>query len=306
MIYRRFTSSALFGLLLLLGFVPLAAVPKWDDVRLSVTPGVGLEQLKLGQPLPEKWPSKLGQPDYKFDFHDTGERYRRLAWGAVKKGRLDKGIAILAMGEGDESAIIDIEVRGVRAGVEGQNLFLGLPEANISKRSELVQKDGTKSYLLPGLTIETAGGKMVALRVQSESETRWRFQHWRIRPGIAAGPVRLGEPVDQTLFQTIGEPHHTSRESLRWQAEDSDQSLQILLDPRHQKVIRIKGFGLPWRTQNGATLGDSIQQFTSKHGEAKSQLGREVDETILKLPGLRASFRKDKLTSFDIYPISSE
>lgn len=294
------------GLLGLFFTAPLLAVPKWEEVRLSVVPGVGIEQLKLGQPLPEKWPDKLGAPDYEFDFHDTGERYRRLAWGSVKKGNLEKGIAVLALGEGEESAIIDLEIRGVRAGVEGQDLFLGLPEANISKRSELVQKDGKKSYLLPGLTIETANAKMVALRVQSEATTRWRFQHWRIRPGIAVGPVYLGKPIDESLFQTIGEPHRTDRESLRWQAEDSDQSLQVLLDPRDKKVIRIKGTGLPWRTPNGVTLGDTVQQFSSKHSEAKSQLGREVDETLLKLPGLRAVFRKDKLTGFDVYPLTSE
>lgn len=296
---RRF-SAALIACLAFT-FLSSQAVPDWDKVRLSVAPGVGLEDLKLGQPLPEKWPDKLGKPDYQLDFKDTGEGYRRLAWGSVRKGRLEKGIAILAMGR-EESTIIDIEVRGVRAGVEGENLFLGLPEANISKRSELVQKDGTKTYLLPGLIIETANGKMVALRVQSEATTRWRFQRWRVRPGIAAGPIHLGKPVEESLFQTIGQPHQRTRESMVWQAEDSDQSLHVTLDPRSGNVTRVKGTGLPWRTPNGVTLGDAPTVFTAKHPEAKSQLGREMDETIMKLPGLRATFKKDKLKVFDVYP----
>ncbi len=279
------------------------AIPDWSKVRLSVVPGVGTEHFQLGEPLPEEWPKLLGQPDLIFPFHDTGEGLRRVTWGTVKKGQLSQGIAVTAVGHGEESTIVDIEIKGIRAGVDGENLFLGLPEKNISKRSDSVQSNGKTNYLLPGLTIETADQKMIALRVHSPSSTRWRFQRWRIRPGQAAGPIKLGEKVDESLFQSIGPPHERSRERMQWQATESDQTLEISIEPRTGVVTRVRGIGLPWRTPNGSTLGDSSKVFSSKHPTAKSGIGRGVDQTIMKLPGLRANFTRDKLTSFDIYPV---
>lgn len=278
------------------------ANPNWDKLRLSVTPGVGTTDFQLGADLPEKWPVNLGAPTLEFPFQGTGEGLKRLIWGSSKKGQLDQGMAILVLGLADERAIIDIEIKRIRAGVDGENLFLGLPEETISKRSELVQKDGRTSYILPGLTIETEKGKMIGLLVHSPSSTRWRFQRWAIRPGKAAGPVRLGEVLDETLYQQIGEPHEKSRESLVWKAADSDQSLKIMLDPKRRVVTRVRGVGLPWRTPNGITVGDSKSAFLSKHKEAKEGLGRQNNELVLKLPGFRATFVEEKLASFDIYP----
>ena len=295
--------SAYLPLLLLLCAGTLLASPDWEKGRLSVEPGVGTEHFQLGLPLPQEWPDKLGPPDHQLNYHGTGERLQRFTWGEVARGQLVRGLTILSVGVGEESNIVDIEIKRIRAGVDGENLFLGLPEANISKRSKLVQKDGKRSYLLPGLAIETEGGKMVGLRVYSPAATRWRFQRWRVRPGIAAGPIKLGEKIDDSLFQTIGEPHQKSRERLVWQADDSNQALQVTLDPRTQTVTRIKGVGLPWRTPNGVTLGDSQKKFQDKHQGAKSQMGRGMDDIVMKLPGMRANFAKGKLQSFDIYPL---
>jgi hypothetical protein len=290
-------------ILLALVAIPAVAVPDWNKVRLSVAPGIGTKHFQLGEPLPKSWPAELGEPDLVFPFHDTGEGLTRLTWGTIEKGQLMTGMAVLAVGRVDENTIIDIEIKRIRAGVDDENLFLGLPEETISKRSQSVQKDGKTSYILPGLTIETSGKKMIGLKVHSPMSTRWRFQRWRIRPGLAAGPIRLGEKVDKSLFQSIGEPHERSSELLLWQATESDQSLSIQLDPRTGTVTRVRGVGLPWRTPNGATLGDSPKAYTGKHPTAKSGIGRGVDQTILKLPGLRANFTRDKLTSFDIYPV---
>lgn len=282
---------------------PIGAKPTWDKVRLSVTPGVGTADFKLGEPLPTEWPEDLGPPDVDFAAQGTGEGLRRLTWGDLKLGQLEKGLAIVSVGEGEETTIVDIEIKRMRAGVDKENLFLGLPEENISKRSSSVQRDGKTRYLLPGLTIETADGKLVGLQVHSPSSTRWRFQRWRLRPGKAAGPIRLGEPLDESLFQSIGEPHQKSREEVLWRATDSDQSLKVQLEKRSQHVTRIQGIGLPWRTPNGVTIGDTVDKFKAKHGNAKDGLGRAFNETILKLPGLRATFTEGKLTSFDVYPL---
>lgn len=283
-----------------------SASPDWSKVRISVTPGVGTKDFQLDHPLPKEWPKALGAPDQIFAFHATGESVRRLCWGEMKAGQLHQGVALVVVGKGEESSVVDLEFRRIRAGVDKENLFLGLPEENISKRSTLVQKDGKKSFLLPGLAIETSDGKMVSLRVHSPSATRWRFQRWRVRPGQAAGPIRLGEKVDPSLFQSIGEPHERSREVLLWQADDSSQTLKVSLDNRTEEVTRVRGVGLPWRTPNGVTLGDSSKLYKEKHPEARSGVGRGIDESLMKLPGLRATFTKDRLTSFDVFLVSSD
>ena len=294
---RRFATA-----LILLGLsLPALSIPDWSKVRLSVSAGEGTPDFHLGEPVPESWPKSLGRPDLIFPFHGTGEGLKRIAWGVIKKGQLQQGMAILTVGSGEDSNIIDIEIKRIRAGVDGENLFLGLPEERVSKRSELVQKDGKHEYLLPGLTIEAAEGKLIGLRVHSPASTRWRFKRWRVRPGKAAGPVKLGQKVEKSLFQAIGEPHEKSREEMLWQASDSQQSLMIRFDPITGEVTRIRGVGLPWRTPNGATLGDTMKKFLEKHPDAKETPGRGIDDTILKLPGLRANFSKGKLESFDIY-----
>ena len=179
----------LVAFFILAAMMPVLAVPDWSKVRLSVIPGEGTEDFQLGGPLPESWPKQLGEPDEIFWYHGTGEGIRRVTWGELAKGQLNKGLTIMVSGQGDTTSINDIEIKRIRAGVSGENLFLGVPEASVSKRSELVQKDGKKSYLLPGLSIEAADGKLVGLRVHSPASTRWRFQKWRVRPGEAAGPT---------------------------------------------------------------------------------------------------------------------
>lgn len=298
---RRFFTSLLFTAFV---FSPAAASPDWDKVRLSVTPGVGTQEFELGAPPPKEWPTKLGAPDQVYPFDGTGESFRRLIWGTQKKGRLHKGLSLLVMGEGEEATIVDIELKRIRAGVDDENLFLGLPAENISKRSDLVQKDGRETYLLPGLTIETEGGKMIGLLVHSPASTRWRFQRWRVTPGYGAGPIKIDEPVDESIFASIGKPHQRDSQLMLWEADDSAQTLKVTMEPRTGNVTRVRGIGLPWRTPNGATLGDSEQRFLKKHPEAKSMVGREIDETIYKLPGMRATFEKGKLTTFDVYPAS--
>lgn len=301
---RKLVFVGLSSLLLLGTLCPALAVPDWSKVRLSVIPGEGTTDFKLGEALPEKWPETLGEPDQIFWYHGTGEGIRRVIWGELEKGQLIKGIWLMVSGYGEEVSINDIEIKRIRAGVDDENLFLGLPEASLSKRSKLVQKDGKKSYLLPGLSIESTEGKLTGLRVQSPQATRWRFRKWRVRPGLAAGPVRLGEPVEEDLlFNTIGNPHEKDREHMLWRAEDSNQTLQITMDPRTGVVTRIHGKGLPWRTPNGVTLGDSSNDFSNKHPEAKKGLGRGLDDTVLKMPGLRATFHRDRLIGFDLYPL---
>ena len=288
------------GFFLILTALAMAA-PDWDDVRFAVKSGIGTENFQLGEPIPATWPKKLGAPNLTLHFPGTGEGLKRYGWGDFKKGQLQKGIVILCVGEGEENAIIDIEIKRVRAGVDKENLFLGLPENTISERSESVQKDGKKSFLLPGLKIETAEGKMVGLAVHSPATTRWRFQHWRIRPGKTVGPIRLGEVFDESLFQTIGEPHERTPKQILWKASDSNQSLRISLEPTRQIVTRVRGVELPWRTPNGATVGDSSSTFSEKHPGAKAGLGRAYQETLLKLPGLRSTFFDEELTTFELY-----
>jgi hypothetical protein len=284
--------------------MPALAVPDWSNVRLGVIPGEGTEDFKLGESLPEEWPETLGEPDLVFWYDGTGEGLRRILWGELVKGQLTQGISLMVSGYDEEVSINDIEIKRIRAGVDDENLFLGLPEDSLSKRSTLVQKDGKKSYLLPGLSIESGDGKLVGMRVHSPQATRWRFRKWRVRPGKAAGPIRIGQPVEeQLLFNSIGDPHEKDREHMLWRADDSNQTLRVTMDPRNGAVTRIHGKGLPWRTPNGATLGDSPEVFSSKHPEARSGFGRGLDESVMKMQGLRATFNRDRLVGFDVYPV---
>ncbi len=282
---------------------PSWAKPDWEKLRLDVEPGVGTTSLKLNEGVPKEWPKALGDPSTDFRYHDTGEGFRRLFWGETKNGQLSKGIEVRTIGLGDTATIIDILIRGVRATVSEEELFLGLPVNRLTKRSKMIQRDGTTSYVLPGLILEATEGKLSGLQVSSPASTRWRFSKWTVRPGREVGPIRIGEPLDESLWQAIGEPHHRTRDEAVWASPDESQKLEIELDERSRIVKRIRGVGLPWRTDMGVTVGDSVATYKAKHRDAKSDMGREYNETVVKLPGLRAMFRKGKLSSFDVYPI---
>ena len=282
---------------------PTLATPNWEKLRLDVEPGVGTSGLKLNEIVPKEWPKALGPPSLDYRFQDTGEGFRHIFWGETKAGQLSKGIEVRIVGTGEAATIVDILVRGVRATVSKEELFLGLPVNRLGKRSKVIQRDGTTTYLLPGLILEAHDGKLSGLQVSSPASTRWRFAKWTVRPGREVGPIEIGQPLDDALYQAIGEPHQRSKTEISWASPDENQRLEIELDERSQAVKRIRGAGLPWRTDMGVTVGDSSATYMAKHREAKSDMGREYDQTVVKLPGLRAMFVKDRLYSFDVYPI---
>lgn len=298
---KRSRQIALWGLGLLT--VAATAAPDWEKLRLDVEPGVGTIGLKLNELVPQKWPEKLGAPNLDYHFHDTGEGFRRLFWGETRAGQLRKGIEVRTVGRGESATIVDILVRGIRATVSKEQLFLGLPVNRLSRRSKLIQKDNTTSYVLPGLILEAQDGKLSGLQVSSPASTRWRFAKWTVRPGREVGPIEIGEPLNESLWQAVGEPHQRSQTEVSWSSPDGEQRLEIELEGRSGVVKRIRGVGLPWRTDMGVTVGDSVKTYKAKHREAKADMGREYDETVVKLPGLRAVFYKQKLRSFDLYPI---
>jgi hypothetical protein len=280
-----------------------SAKPDWEKLRLDVEPGVGTSGLKLNEPVPQTWPETLGAPNLDYRFHDTGEGFRRLFWGEIKAGQLSKGIEVRTVGLEENATIVDILVRGVRATVSKEQLFLGLPVDRLSRRSKLIQKDNTTSYVLPGLILEAQNGKLSGLQVSSPASTRWRFAKWTVRPGREVGPIEIGKPLNESLWQAVGEPHQRSNTEVSWASPDGEQRLVIELEPRSRVVKRIRGVGLPWRTDMGVTVGDSLETYKAKHREAKSDMGRDYGEMIVKLPGLRAGFVKGKLRSFDLYPV---
>ena len=300
---RRFAHTALAWLLAASVIGPTLASPDWGKVRLDVEPGVGTSGLKLNEVVPKEWPKALGPPNLDYRFHDTGEGFRHLFWGETKAGQLSKGIEVRIVGVGEAATIVDILVRGVRATVAKQELFLGLPVNRLSKRSKMIQRDGTTTYVLPGLILEAQDGKLSGLQVSSPAGTRWRFAKWTVRGGREVGPIEIGKPLDESLWQAIGEPHQRSKTACSWSSPDGEQRLEIELDERSQEVKRVRGVGLPWRTDRGVTIGDTPGTYLAKHREAKSDIGRDYDETVAKLPGLRAVFVKDRLNSFDIFPI---
>ena len=293
--------AVLLGLAMLA--LPATAAPDWEKLRLDVEPGVGTSGLKLNEAVPKEWPKPLGPPRVDFRFHDTGEGFRRLFWGETKAGQLSKGIEVRTIGLGETATIIDILVRGVRATVSKEELFLGLPVNRLTKRSKMIQRDGTTSYLLPGLILEAQDGKLSGLQVSSPASTRWRFSKWTVRAGREVGPIKIGSPLDESLWQAIGEPHKRSKTEAEWSSPDGAQRIEIELDERSGAVKRIRGVGVPWRTDMGVTMGDSVSTYQAKHRDSKSDMGREYDETVVKLPGLRAVFIEKRLRSFDVYPI---
>lgn len=282
---------------------PALAAPDWGKVRLDVEPGVGTSGLKLNEAVPKEWPKELGPPNLDYRFMDTGEGFRHLFWGETKAGQLSKGIEVRIVGVGEAATIVDILVRGVRATVAKEELFLGLPVNRLTRRSKMIQRDGTTTYVLPGLILEAHDGKLSGLQVSSPAGTRWRFAKWTVRAGREVGPIEIGKPLDESLWQAIGEPHERSKTECSWSSPDGAQRLQIELDERSQEVKRVRGVGLPWRTDMGVTVGDSTATYMAKHRDAKKDMGREYEETVAKLPGLRALFIKDRLASFDVYPI---
>ncbi len=293
-------------LFLALVIAPSGAAPDWEKLRLDVEPGVGTSGLKLNELVPKEWPAQLGAPNVDYRFHDTGEGFRRLFWGETRLGQLSKGIEVRIIGQGENATIIDILVRGVRATVSKEQLFLGLPVNRLSRRSKMIQKDNTTSFVLPGLILEAQDGKLAGLKVSSPASTRWRFSKWTVRAGREVGPISIGKPLDESLWQAIGEPHRRSKSEASWSSPDGSQRIEIELEPRSGAVKRIRGVGLPWRTDMGVTVGDTLATYKSKHREAKSDMGREYGETVVKLPGLRAVFIDGKLRSFDIYPIPAK
>lgn len=296
---------SLMAFLTLLGVAAIAA-PNWSKLRLDIEPGVGTADLRLNEVTPKEWPNALGKPDIDFRYADSGEGFRHLYWGETHKGKLTKGIEIETQGATPTSEIIiDILVRGVRATVSTEKLFIGLPADRISERSRTVQKDDVKTYLLPGLTLEIQEGKLFGLRVKSEASTRWRFSNWTIEAGKGVGPIRLGAEFGDALQQTLGKPDHLSPTGATWTSSNGAQLLEIEIEPRNRAIKRISGVGLPWRTSEGLTINDSLDSFLSKHLGAKSDFGRASDQMIAKLPGLRVNFTGRRLQGFAIFPLSN-
>lgn len=280
------------------------AMPNWGKLRVDAEPGVGVAGLKLNEPVPTEWPKELGAPDLSYRYHDTGEGFRQFLWGKTEGGQLSKGIEVRTLGATLEtSTVVDILVRGIRATVSEEKLFLGLPVERLGKRSKSLQRDGTTTYLLPGLVLEAQEGKLSGLRVSSDAGTRWRFAKWTVRPGQEVGPIKLDQPFDESLLGDLGEPHKRSKTELLWTSPGGAQRLEIELDERSTVVKRIRGEGLPWRTEAGVTLGDFASAYQAKHPQAKADMGREYKDTVVKLPGLRANFVDGRLRSFDLYPI---
>ena len=281
------------------------ATPNWSKLRVDAEPGVGVAGLKLNEALPKEWPSELGTPDLSYRYHDTGEGFRHFLWGQTEGGQLSKGIEVRTVGKTpDTSTVVDILVRGIRATVSEEKLFIGLPVERLGKRSKSIQRDGTTTYLLPGLVLEAQDGKLSGLRISSPLETRWRFAKWTVRPGLEVGPIKLNKPLDETLFADIGEPHKKTGTDVTWTSPEGAQRLEIELDGRSSLIQRVRGIGLPWRTEAGVTLGDSPGTYQAKHPEAKTDMGRNYQDTVVKLPGLRANFVNGRLRSFDLYPIN--
>lgn len=299
-------SRCLLGLLLLGTFTAkLWAVPKWDKLRLDIKPGIGTAGLHLNEVLPPSWPEVLGKPTIDFRYADTGEGYRHIIWGETVSGLLSKGLELRTVGSTPETTlIVDILIRGIRATVSGERLFIGLPVNRLTKRSQVVQKDDTTTYLLPGLILEAKQGKLSGLRVRSEAATRWRFSRWTIAAGRGVGPISLGMTPSDNLWSALGQPHHQTAAEASWSSNDGTQSLTLYFNPRSKAIERIRGVNLPWRTSAGVTAGDSLSKFLTQHPQAKSDLGRELNQTITKLPGLRTNFVDRHLTSFDIYPVA--
>lgn len=289
-------------LVALLG-LPVLAAPDWEKLRFEVSPDEGVEGLNLNEALPESWPARLGAPTSTFHYHDTGEGYRRLFWGKVEKGQLVRGLTILAMGEGEDSSILEVCVRRVRATVKDSDLFLGLEVERLAKRSKMVQKDGTTSFQLPGILLEATDGKVSGLVLVSTLTTRWRFTRWVVRPGSRVGPVHLDEPLSERVIQAIGKPHHETREEVSWSSAGGAQQIVIRRDARTLHVTHVKGEGIPWKTDRGVTVGDTLETYKAKHPEAREGVGRTFDQPVMKAPGLRATFDKGKLVSFDLFPI---
>ena len=279
------------------------AKPNWESFRFTVVPGVGTLGFKLGEPPPKTWPETLGKPAEVFAAHGTGEWHRRYFWGESQKGQLHKGLEVTIIGNKEERTIIDLLIRRVRANVAKEDLFLGLEVARVAARSKRVQSDGQTSYVLPGLILEATGEKLTGMRVNSPQATRWRFTKWTVREGREAGPIKIGRKPDESIWQAIGKPHRRSQELLSWSSPDRAQRLEVSLDPRSGMVTRIRCVGLAWRTPWGVSLHDSPKTFKAKHPQARSHTGRELDEVVMKLPGLRANFYKEKLTGFDVFPI---
>lgn len=272
-------------------------------MRLSVIPGEGTLGLRLGEAPPETWPKELGNPNHIFAAHGTGEGQYRYIWGKTQKGVLTQGLALTVIGNKEEKTIIDILVRRVRANVAQEDLFLGLEVSRVAARSQRIQADGQTSYVLPGLILEATGKKLTGMRVNSPQATRWRFTKWTVREGREAGPIKIGADPDESIWRAIGQPHKRTRELLEWSSPDGAQRLEVTLDPRSGMVTRIRCIGLAWRTSWGVTLNDSVKTFQAKHPQARSHTGRELDEEVMKLPGLRAYFSKNKLTGFDVFAI---
>ncbi len=284
----------------------LNAAPDWDNLPVSVRPGQGVYSLKIGQPLPEDWPEELGKPTRILPYHDTGEGYRRITWGKIEAGQLKKGITLLAVGFDQDCQILELHLRRIRASVVGTEVFLGLPVDRLKTRASKAQRDGVSTYVLPGLHLEVEQAKITGLRIAPMSGNTWRFEEWTVRPGREVGPLALGVPPDKSLYEELGPPSATESGRLVWSSPERNQLLELTLDPKTRSVTRIRSSGLAWKTDRGVTLGATSKTFLEKHPGSRAGLGLEIDETVVRLPGLRATFHHDRLTGFDIYPIPKQ
>ncbi len=292
------------ALLVVLSTVGAAVLPDWDTLRLTVEPGRGLPGLVLGEPLPEEWSAPLGEPNHTFDYHDTGERYRKLVWGEHKDGRLLRGVGLFTLGTEQNSQILDLRIRKVRASAARFEVFLGLPVERLKQRAEMTQQEGQTSYLLPGLAMLVEESNLVEFRIVPLETASWRFAEWPIEIGRGVGPLLLGQTLSEEALEHFGPPTVQERARVLWRSPDGSQEVEVVVDRPGRRISRIRGTGINWKTESGLGLGASEESFLKVHPKGRSSFGLDTDERVVRLPGLRATFRSDSLATFDIFPVA--
>lgn len=260
----------------------------WYDRQWLVEPGRGVKNLvrlgdrELRQAIPQgsqpaQWVGPAGQ---KFSLQ-------------LKDGQADR-----------------IFLQGMQASTP-QGLTLGTPVGEIRKKHPEAEKifnpvDGKSHFLINGLAIYYKDGKVDAFEVQPKGLEGWRFVRLVVEPGVGAGPLVLGKPLEQKARSLLGEPQTgESRDRVVYRWGDGKRSIEAIakVQGKNEKIELITVQNLKSATTKGVGIGVPMSKVKRVYPEATEGVTESFGEEEWRIPGLAFTGKPDRLYQFKIYSV---
>lgn len=115
----------------------------------------------------------------------------------------------------------------------------------------------------------------------------WSDYRFEIIPGESVGPIVLGEPLSEKVYEELGRPSETMENTAVWGVVESFElvrGLSVALESGRVKSVELNNVRAV--TNRGVYLGMSTVEARKRYPKSIAQWSDFYDATILKVPGL--------------------